>query len=255
LHAGVIILRKLISVNLGIIKEIMLKRIGITIIYIMLPAVILAGDALITENFADLSKWKEVYFPEISARTSYNAAADGKETFLKAQSHASASSIIYREPFNPYEYPLLRWRWKVDNVIKGADLKTKETDDSPIRIYVVFEYNPKKSSAAERALYGSIKLLYGEYPPHSSLNYTWASEPTAPDIITSSYTDRSKMIILEKGSRKAGIWVEENVNIIADYRRAFGMNPPEKAMLGIMNDSENMKGSAVSYVTGIVLSR
>jgi chemotaxis signal transduction protein len=87
------------------------------------------------------------------------------------------------------------------------------------------------------------------------LNYTWASEPTAPDIITSSYTDRSKMIILEKGRRKAGIWVEENVNIIADYRRAFGMNPPEKAMLGIMNDSENMKGSAVSYVTGIVLSR
>ncbi len=246
---------KLISLNLGIIKGMMLKRISIAIIFIMLPAVILAGDALLTENFADLSKWKEVNFPKISARTSYTAATDGKETFLAVRSNASASAIVYREPFNPYEYTHIRWRWKVDNVLKGADLKTKETDDSPMRVYVTFVYNPKKSTAAERALYGSIKLLYGGYPPHSSLNYTWASEPTAPDIITSSYTDRSRMIILEKGSRKAGIWVEENVNIIADYRRAFGTNPPEKATLGIMSDTENTRGSVVSYITGIVLSR
>lgn len=221
----------------------------------MLPVIILAGDTLFTENFASLSKWKEVYFPKIQAHTKYTAATDGKETFLKTQSHASASVIIYREPFNPYEYPLLRWRWKIDNVLKGADLKTRETDDSPIRVYIAFEYNPKKSTAAERALYGSVKLIYGEYPPHSSLNYTWASEPSAPDIITSSYTDRSKMIILEKGSRKAGMWIEESVDIIADYRRAFGSDPPENATLGIMNDTDNTKGSAVSYVTGIVLSR
>jgi hypothetical protein len=232
-----------------------LKRISIAIVLIMLPAVILAGETLFTENFVDLSNWREVIFPKNPARTIYTAATDGKETFLKAQSHNSVSVIVYREPFNPYEYPHIRWRWKVDNVLKGADLKTKATDDSPIRIYISFEYNPKKSTTAERALFSSVKLLYGEYPPHSSLNYTWASESTASDIITSSYTDRSKMIILEKGDRKAGMWVEENVNIIADYKRAFGANPPEKATLGIMSDTENTKGSAVSYVTGIVLSR
>lgn len=248
--------KKLIGMKLDIIKEIMLTRINIVAIIVLFPAVILAaGDILFTENFADLSNWKEVLFPKISSRTRYTAAADGQETFLKVQSHSSASALVYRAPFNPYEYPHIRWRWKVDNVLKGADLKTKETDDSPIRVYISFEYNPKKSTAADKALYGSVKLLYGEYPPHSSLNYTWASESTAPDIITSSYTDRSRMIILERGDRKAGVWVEENVNIIADYRRAFGTNPPEKATLGIMSDTENTRGSAVSYITGIVLSR
>lgn len=233
-----------------------MKRINIIAIIILLPAVIFAaGDVLFTENFANLSNWKEVFFPKIPARTKYSAATDGKDTFLKAQSNNSASVIYYKDPFNPYEYPHVRWRWKVDNILKGADLKTKETDDSPIRVYVAFEYNPKKSTILERALYNSVKLLYGEYPPHSSLNYTWASEQTAPDIITSSYTDRSKMINLEKGDRKVGMWVEENVNIIADYKRAFGKNPPEKATIGIMSDTDNTKGSAVSYITDIVLSR
>lgn len=233
-----------------------MRRINIIAIIILLPAVIFAaGDMLFSENFASLSNWKEVFFPKIPVRTKYTAATDGKDTFLRAQSHDSASVIYYKDPFNPYEYPHVKWRWKVDNVLKGADLKTKETDDSPMRVYVAFEYNPKKSTVLERALYNSVKLLYGEYPPHSSLNYTWASLPTAPDIITSSYTERSKMIILEKGNRKVGMWVEENVNIVADYRRAFGTNPPEKATIGIMSDSDNTKGSSVSYITGIVLSR
>jgi hypothetical protein len=63
------------------------------------------------------------------------------------------------------------------------------------------------------------------------------------------------MIILEKGDKKTGRWVPEAVNIISDYRRAFGVNPPEKATVGIMNDSDNTKGHAVSYVTGISVYR
>ncbi len=214
-----------------------------------------AGNTLFLENFKNLSNWKEVYFPKIPAHTTYTAANDGKESFLRAESQASASVVIYKEAFNPYDYPLMKWKWKIDNILPGADLRSKAGDDAPVRVYVAFAYNPEKSDIIERSLYNSIRILYGEYPPHSSLNYVWASEPVVPDILTSVYTSRSRMIILEKGDKKAGRWVPEAVNIISDYRRAFGANPPEKATVGIMNDSDNTKGHAVSYVTDMAVYR
>jgi hypothetical protein len=63
------------------------------------------------------------------------------------------------------------------------------------------------------------------------------------------------MILLEKGEKNVGKWVEEEVNIIADYRRTFGEDPPAKATIGIMNDSDNTGGSAVSYVTSLMVFR
>jgi len=233
-----------------------MKKLVTAFICILLPVVAVASaDIFFSEKFDNLSNWKEVFFPKIPAQTKYTAVKEGTQTFLKTESHASASVIMYKDVFNVYEYPYVSWRWKIDNILPGADLKTKKTDDAPIRVYVAFEYNPKKSSAMERALYNSVKLIYGKYPPHSSLNYTWASLALTPDIVTSSYTSRSKMIILEKGAKKKGQWVEESVNIIADYQKAFGESPPDQATIGIMNDSDNTKGSAVSYITDMVVSR
>jgi hypothetical protein len=228
------------------------------LIFLLLISILLvsaAGITLFKEDFINLSNWNEVFFPKIPAHTKYTAVREEKETFLRTESRDSASVIIYKRPFNPYEYPSVKWRWKIDNILPGADLKSKTGDDSPIRVYVAFAYNPKKSGTLERALYNSVKLLYGEYPPHSSLNYVWASEPDESDIITSAYTSRSKMIILEKGDIKAGKWVPETVNIISDYRRAFGYDPPDKATIGIMNDSDNTNGHAVSYITDMAVYR
>ena len=37
------------------------------------------------------------------------------------------------------------------------------------------------------------------------------------------------MIILQAGSEKAGKWHEEDINILEDYRKAFGTDPPPVA--------------------------
>jgi hypothetical protein len=56
------------------------------------------------------------------------------------------------------------------------------------------------------------------------------------------------MIILQKGKQKIGAWVEETVNIVEDYRKAFGKDPPTEAGIAVMNDSDNTGERAVSYV-------
>jgi hypothetical protein len=56
------------------------------------------------------------------------------------------------------------------------------------------------------------------------------------------------MVLLEKGADRAGQWVEERVNILEDYRKAFGTMPPAMASLAIMSDSDNTGEKATGWV-------
>jgi hypothetical protein len=97
--------------------------------------------------------------------------------------------------------------------------------------------------------------MYGEYPPDSTLNYVWYSSSHTPHIMPSPYTDRARLIALENGPSKAGEWVDESVNILEDYRKAFGVDPPSAANIAIMNDSDNTGEKSVSYVCFIEVYR
>lgn len=200
------------------------------------------------EDFKTLEKWRPLTFPKISAHTTYGIESKDGESFLKAESNASASALIYKEEFNVYEYPKVRWRWKVDSVYRSGDPEKKSGDDYPIRIYVVFKYDPDKAGGLEKVKYGLAKKLYGEYPPHSTLSYVWASREDQKAIVTSPYTHRARLITLEKGDKKKGLWQDEEISIVEDYRKAFGADPPPIASLGIMNDSDNTGENSISYV-------
>jgi hypothetical protein len=56
------------------------------------------------------------------------------------------------------------------------------------------------------------------------------------------------MVLLEKGPTKAGTWVDEEIDILADYQKAFKSKPPARARIAIMNDSDNTGESSVSYL-------
>jgi hypothetical protein len=200
------------------------------------------------DDFRDLGNWEPLTFPKIERHTSYSAVTEGGRSFLKAESRASASAIVLKKTFDVRSYPFLRWRWKVDNVYRNAGGEEKRGDDYPIRIYVTFEYDPRQADLLEKVRYGAAKALYGKYPPHSSLNYVWASDPQAGAVIISPFTEKARMIVLERGAAKAGQWVGETVEIVRDYRRAYGYDPPGTAGIAIMNDSDNTGEASVSYV-------
>ena len=219
------------------------------------PAVSRADQVLFRERFTDLSAWKEVFFPKISRHTFYGMEKTGSESYLVARSDASASLLVYKKPFDVYEYPNIRWRWKISNIYRNADPTVKSGDDYPIRIYIAFEYDPQKAGPIDRAIFGAARLIYGEYPPSGSLNYVWSSKVLSERSIASPYTDRNKMIFLEKGGSRVGQWVDEEVNIVRDYEETFGKKPPRHATIGIMNDSDNTGEKATSYVEFIEVYR
>jgi Protein of unknown function (DUF3047) len=221
-----------------------------TLAFLLASSPVSAGDrkVLFREDFSTLENWKPFFFPKIKSHSTYTIERDGDKPVLRAESHASASAIVYKDVFDVYEYPRAKWRWKVKNIYARADVRSKEGDDYPIRVYIMFEYDPEKAGAFERIKYGFAKALYGEYPPHSSLSYVWSSKDDPETFVISPYTDKAMMVLLEKGPAKAGIWVDEEIDILADYQKAFNSKPPARAQIAIMNDSDNTGESSVSYL-------
>jgi len=112
----------------------------------------------------------------------------------------------------------------------------------------MFEYDPAKAGLGDRVLFGLAKARFGEYPPQASLSYVWSSAIEKNRMIVSPYTDRAMMILLRMGEKDAGSWMEEEVNMLEDYRKAFGADPPSRARIAIMNDSDNTGESSVSWM-------
>jgi hypothetical protein len=204
----------------------------------------LAGDVVFREDFATLDRWRPFAFPKIPAHTTYEIRTEGDVSYLSAFSNASASAVVLKEDFNVYDAPLLRWRWRVSNVFKKGDARLKSGDDYPLRIYVMFRYTPEGAPLGKRLKYGAARLLFGEYPPHSSLNYIWANRPQTERIITNAYASEARMVLLQTGPERAGEWVEESVDLLEDYREAFGEDPPAMATLAVMSDSDQTGESA-----------
>jgi Protein of unknown function (DUF3047) len=226
------------------------------LVLLLLPALATAqGPVLLREEFSDLASWRPVTFPKIKEHTQYTIEDQGREKVLRAESRASASAIVYRNPFNVYEYPRLRWKWKVENIYEKGNARSKEGDDYPLRVYVLFEYDPAKAGILEKAKHELGKRLFDEDLPLATLVYIWANREDEGGVITNAYTSDARMIVLQKGKKHLGRWIVEDRNILADYRRAFGTEPPAMATLGIMNDSDNTKEASVSYVGFIEVYR
>ena len=139
------------------------------------------------EDFNNMHNWKEMHFKDIKKHTKYEIENENGNSYLRAESNASASGIILKNGFNVFEFPNIKWRWKISNVFNKGNAREKSGDDYPLRVYIIFKYDPAKASFGKRMRYGFVNKLYGEYPPDSSLNYIWANRQHTDRIITNTY--------------------------------------------------------------------
>ncbi len=222
------------------------------VLFVLAISVGWATDPII-EDFNSLDHWKPLTFPAIENHTRYSIVKQDSLSLLKAEARASASGVIFSETFDVYALPVVEWRWLVSNVFEKGDARTKIGDDYPLRIYIVFQYDPEEAGWAESIKYEAARLIYGAYPPHSSLNYIWANRPNDKRIVPNAYTSRAQMIILRAGDGETGTWQKESVNILEDYRAAFGEDPPATASLAIMSDADNTGETAVAFIDYITV--
>ena len=121
--------------------------------FVSLSSAAVAKTVFLDERFATLDQWQPLTFPKIDRHSTYAISQCEKTTCLQMESNNAASGLILKQTFNIYQYPILKWRWKVSNVYRKGDSSTKKGDDYPARLYVVFAYDPTKASAGKRLRY------------------------------------------------------------------------------------------------------
>ncbi len=194
--------------------------------------------------------WEPIRFSKVPDPTEYGLVTVEGAQAIRAQSRSSASGLVRKIRVDLEEHPRLRFRWRTEGVIEAQDLRSKDGDDSPVRIYVLFEPEPERLSLARRLAYQAVRLFYGEVPTRSIV-YVWSTGPMEPDLFPNPYTDLVTTIVAESGRDRVGEWVEVERDVRIDYRRAFGEDPPAVRAVAVMSDTDNTGESVVAYYGSI----
>lgn len=208
-----------------------------------------------TQQDALPAGWKPLTFKNIAKHTHYALVKKDGILVLKAESNASASGLIRKVRIDPKQYPVVRWRWKVMNILKKGDVTQKIGDDYPARVYITFQYDPATLSFLEKIKYNTARLFYGDYPPVGAITYIWGNKALKGTVTPNPYTNRVMMIVVESGTSMLNTWVNEARNIVQDYQNAFGTEPPMISGIAVMTDTDNTKESATAYYGDIRFTR
>jgi hypothetical protein len=184
--------------------------------------------------------------------TNYSLVDDGGTVVVKAVSRDSASGLIRRIRIDPKQYPIIQWRWKAASLIATADNSKRTKEDSPVRIYIGFEGDVSKLDLHDRLFFKVIKLASGQELPYATLNYIWENSDPRGTVMSNPNTDRIKMIVVESGPARLNRWVGYERNVVEDYQRAFGTEPPMIVGVFLMTDTDNTGESATGYYGDIV---
>ncbi|MCP4132656.1 MAG: DUF3047 domain-containing protein [bacterium] len=148
------------------------------------------------------------------------------------------------------KHPYISWRWRLHETPKGASELKRSKTDSAAGIYVLTQKV-------------NIPFVSWKYQPVNVIKYVWSSSvPKGHRIIHRNFKRfglslfHVTYIVLESGESKKGKWLTVKRNVLNDYRKCFGSNPKySPIMIGILTDSNNVRGTARADYDDIVVSK
>ena len=185
--------------------------------------------------------WSERHVQRAPSPT-YSLVDDGGTTVLQSVADHAAGAVIHEAAIDAQSTPWLTWRWKIDRVVSNARLEMRDGDDFAARVYVFFDMPLDAIPFAARWKIRLARLVYGDTVPAAAICYVWDNGHPPGTTAWNAYTDRVRMIVLESGEAKAGQWVDERRDVVADFRAAFGAQysgpVPTVSGVGVGNDTD-----------------
>jgi len=186
-----------------------------------------ADEKLMIGRFSasDLKDWQTKSF---KGETRYTFDDRSGQRALFADSQGTASGLYREIRVDLNRTPWLNWSWRVDDVLKGVDERSKAGDDYPARVYVV---------VSGGAAFWKTR----------SLVYVWSSNQTVGATWHNAFTSNARVMALRSGTTDAGRWVSEKRDIRADFRRLFGEDIAAIDAVALMTDTDNSGQRAVAW--------
>jgi hypothetical protein len=218
----------------------------------------IAAPARNSWDSAAISRWDGMQFPnKESTRYALDQQAPvdarGFRSALRARANASASMLHTSLNINPEELKHVHFSWLVPALIEGADMATRQGDDSPVRLVLAFEGDRGNFSAKDAALNELTRLVTGKEMPYATLMYVWCNKRPVGSVIYNARTNRIRKIVIESGPQGLKQWRNYERDIRADFEAAFGEAPGALVGIGIMTDSDNTQSQTQAWYGKISL--
>lgn len=191
--------------------------------------------------------WAVQTLPKVERQTRYDLVNDGGRIVLRARADGSASSLRHGLFADPKQTPVLRWRWRTERVLEGADLTRKEGDDFSARVYVFFDRSEDSMTFKEKTMFRLGRARHGDQLPSAALCYVWDNRHPVGSIFDNAYTPFVAMVVASSGGAQVGQWVSLQRNVAEDYRRAFNTDPPRIIGVAVSVDTDNTGEATTTY--------
>jgi len=213
--------------------------------------------ALFSSNPAEgLPKdWEPLIFMRKKKETQYSLIKDGDRTILRAFADKASSGLRHQVNIDPVKQPWLTWSWKTSALIKTADNRFRDTEDSPVRIVLAFDGDKSKLSFMDTILFDTAKLVSGHEFPYATLMYIWENKAPKETLIANTRTGRIQMLVAESGAANVGKWVSYQRNIVDDYVKVYGEQPGRLIGVGVLTDTDNTEEKVEAWYGDIRLLR
>lgn len=197
------------------------------------------------------SGWREIQFADKKANHFVKCGQD----CIKIDSASSVSMIRRSLKIDITEKKFLSWEWKLTAPPAPSDLEQKGQDDRPLAVYITFPFDKKNASISERGIRHLVELRYGKEAPGRVLSYVWASTMPIGEAIESPFGgSQHKMIIKRNGASKLNTWLGEKVDVFADYKNTFGVEPEGVLEILISSDTDDTQSVSSGFVRRIQFS-
>lgn len=191
--------------------------------------------------------WATVPAPKVDHQTRYDLVMDDGSIVLRARADGSASSLRHGMFVDPKQTPVMRWRWRTQRMLQGADLADDGRDDQVARIYVYFERSEGAMTMKERALFKLGRARHGTQQLSAALCYVWDNTHPAGSIHESPDTPFVAMVVAANGEAPLGRWVSLQRDVTEDYRRAFNTDPTRIIGVAVEVDTDDTGETATTW--------
>jgi hypothetical protein len=150
----------------------------------------------------------------------------------------------------------LSWAWRVDEPIARADLRTKEGDDTAVKVCAFFDLPLAQVPFMERQLLRLARSQSSEPLPAATVCYVWDRHLPAGTLLRNAFTPRMRYIVLQSGPAQPHEWRTELRDLAIDFMKLFGdeaRQPPPLVGVAIGADADNTRGRSVAHVADLVL--
>lgn len=207
---------------------------------------------------ASLPGWRVVGLPgSHKPLTRFDLVRVDGQTVMRVLADHSYANLVHELPEGVLgRGARLRWRWRLDQNLPGADLRHRETDDTALKVCVLFNLPLETLNAMDRGVLGLVRAVSGEKLPAATLCYVWDNTLPVGTLLHNAFTSRIRMLVVDSGGTNLRQWVSHQQDVSDDFKRAFGQEftaPPLLQAVAVGADADNTGGHSVGYVGDITL--